>query len=181
MRYAIEVRRALVVGIALLAGCPKLGGKVGPRARADANADATVADTGPPPVLDAAPEDAGPPPIDASDDPRDLHKTNTADLLQLLPYGAETKYMAFSVGPVVGKMSQGNPAIARHTISKKRCLEGLQGVTLQTDEQRRICGADNMVPIYKGGDPSKANELAAMPIWMFHGSDDDSVPVVTSE
>ena len=132
------MRRALVVGFALLAGCPKLGGRVGPRARADATADATVADTGaPPPILDAAPEDTGPPPIDASDDPKDLHKTTTADLLQILPYGGDTKYMAFSVGPVVGKMSQGNQAIARHAISRA-CLEGLRGVVLQTEEQRAL-------------------------------------------
>jgi formylglycine-generating enzyme required for sulfatase activity len=49
-------------------------------------------------------------------------------------------------------MSQGNPDIAQHAISKEKCLVGLRDVVLQTPEQREICGAENMVPIYKTGD-----------------------------
>jgi formylglycine-generating enzyme required for sulfatase activity len=44
-------------------------------------------------------------------------------------------------------MNQGNVKIAQHTISRARCLEGLRGITLQTEEQRRVCQHDNMVPI----------------------------------
>ena len=156
------MRRTLVVGsialvAAVLAGCPKRGGRVPPRA--DADAESAALTTKDATVEDAAPADAhleAPPPIDASDDARDLHKGTQAELLQLLPYANDSKYMAFAVGVSVGRMSQGNPAIAQHSISKKACLEGLRDVVLQTEEQRRICGADNMVPIYRGGDMSKA-------------------------
>ncbi|MDB4945133.1 MAG: Protein kinase domain protein [Labilithrix sp.] len=55
-----------------------------------------------------------------------------------------------SEGP--GRMSQGNKAIARHAISKRQCLAGLQGVVLQTPEQRAKCGgAENMVPVWIKG------------------------------
>jgi formylglycine-generating enzyme len=154
------VRRALVVGsivavaAAALLGCPKRAGRVPLRADADANAaEASAPDAT---AEDAGPVDSGPPPIDASDDARELHKTTQAELLQLLPFASETKYMAFAVGPSVGRMSQGNPDVAQHSISKKACLEGLRGIVIQTEEQRRICGADNMVPIYRGGDITKA-------------------------
>ena len=50
-----------------------------------------------------------------------------------------------------GKMNQGNKAIARHTISKEQCLEGLKGIVIQTPEQRAKCGADNMVPVWLKG------------------------------
>jgi formylglycine-generating enzyme len=152
------VRRTVVVGsiaalAAALAGCPRRGVRLPARADADATAaEAGMVDA----TVEAAPVDSGPPPIDASDDARDLHKTTQAELLELLPYANDTKYMAFAVGVQVGRMSQGNPAIAQHSISKKACLEGLRDVVLQTEEQKRICGADNMVPIYRGGDVSKA-------------------------
>ncbi len=55
------------------------------------------------------------------------------------------------------RMNQGNRAIARHRISKEACLAGLQHVVLQTAEQRRICGADDMVPVWRGGG-AKAKE-----------------------
>jgi formylglycine-generating enzyme len=60
--------------------------------------------------------------------------------------------------------NQGNKAIAQHTISREKCLEGLKGITLQTAEQRAKCGAENMVPIWgpaysRGGDkPVKGKE-----------------------
>jgi hypothetical protein len=47
--------------------------------------------------------------------------------------------------------NQGNKAIAQHTISKEKCLEGLKDVVIQTPEQREKCGADNMVPIWVKG------------------------------
>lgn len=48
------------------------------------------------------------------------------------------------------RMNQGNRAIAQHRISKEACLAGLKDVVLQTPEQRRLCGADNMVPVWQG-------------------------------
>jgi len=61
----------------------------------------------------------------------------------------------FGVGSV-WLANQGNTAISRPTGSRKQCLEGLKGVVLQTPEQRRVCGADYMVPIYKDGKPDLA-------------------------
>jgi hypothetical protein len=55
------------------------------------------------------------------------------------------------------KSNQGNKELAQHAISKRKCLEGLAGVTLQTEEQRQLCGGfPNMVPIYKAGKKPKA-------------------------
>lgn len=46
-------------------------------------------------------------------------------------------------------VSQGNRAIAEHTISRAACLRGLAGVEIQTAEQRAACGgAENMVPVH---------------------------------
>lgn len=47
--------------------------------------------------------------------------------------------------------NQGNKAIAQHTISKEKCLEGLKDVVIQTPEQREKCGAENMVPVWVKG------------------------------
>jgi hypothetical protein len=56
-----------------------------------------------------------------------------------------------------GKMNQGNAALALHAVSRNKCRAGLSDVTLQTPEQRAICGGHPlMVPIYEGGDPKKA-------------------------
>lgn len=61
----------------------------------------------------------------------------------------------FGVGSV-WLSNQGNTAISHPTGSRKQCLEGLNGVVLQSAEQRRICGADYMVPIYEDGKPDQA-------------------------
>jgi hypothetical protein len=50
-----------------------------------------------------------------------------------------------------GHMNQGNKAIASHTIAKEACLKGLEGIVLQTPEQRAKCGAENMVPVWIKG------------------------------
>lgn len=65
-------------------------------------------------------------------------------------------FLKRNVGPTPVRISQGNVAVAHHTISKRECLQGLQGVQLQTEAQRKQCGAPNMVPVYRHGDPSKA-------------------------
>jgi hypothetical protein len=154
------VRRTVLLALAALAACPKNGTSIAPTPHEDASAESSS------PVdalayasaagADAGPVDAGPPPIDASDDPADLAKRTGAELLELVPLDGGSKYLSFLLAPAVGKTNQGNPDIARHTISKKKCLEGLRGIVIQTDEQRAICGAENMVPIYKGADPATA-------------------------
>jgi formylglycine-generating enzyme len=55
------------------------------------------------------------------------------------------------------RLNQGNKAIAQHAISKEQCLAGLNGVVLQTEEQKARCGGfENMVPIYRNGKPEEA-------------------------
>lgn len=73
------------------------------------------------------------------------------------------------------RASQGNKAIAQHTISKQQCLDGLRDKVLQTPEQREKCGAENMVPVWARGKapwfcidifefPNKACELPV--VWI---------------
>src|SRR5690606_8241450 len=83
-------------------------------------------------------------------DTRPQHLVTQAQLFELVP-PFDPKHQRFlekhiDVGGF-GAMNHGNPKIARHTISRAQCLKGLQGITLQTPEQRQICGHDNMVPI----------------------------------
>jgi hypothetical protein len=95
----------------------------------------------------SARQPALPPP---DDDPRPLHLEAQVDLLALVapPPAADLTFLGRHVAPgSFGAMNQGNPAIARHTISRQRCREGLRGAVLQTAEQKRRCGHDNMVPI----------------------------------
>ena len=84
-------------------------------------------------------------------------------LLTLPPLDAEASqrretFLRTAIGPGTPvRMNQGNPELAKHEISKSKCLAGLSGIVLQTEEQRRICkGFDNMVPIYSDGHPESA-------------------------
>ncbi len=123
-------------------------------------------------LLDAAsdaPDDADLADIDAEppDDPMALHQDTRAGLLALIDLRdftpAQLKvvrpdiFLRLNVGPAVTRMNQGNKAIAHHAIGRRACLRGLQGVVLQTPEQRARCGAPYMVPIYKKGDPKSAH------------------------
>ncbi len=48
-----------------------------------------------------------------------------------------------------GEINQGNKEMASHLITKQECLKGLEGVVLQTPEQKSACGgAEMMVPIF---------------------------------
>jgi len=98
----------------------------------------------------------------APDDPMKNHRETREELLSLfstkeLTEDEKKRIMpdvflrnAFGVdGP--GKMSQGNKAIARHTISKEKCLAGLKDLVIQTPEQKAKCGAENMVPVWIKG------------------------------
>ncbi len=104
--------------------------------------------------------------VEPVDDPMSIHKETRADLIALIDVRPLTEaefklvrpdiFLNLNVGPAVTRMNQGNKAIAHHAIGKQACLAGLKDVVLQTDEQRARCGAPNMVPIYRGGDPKTA-------------------------
>ena len=104
--------------------------------------------------LDASVGDAGP-----LDEPMALHLESKEALLALFSIvkpAKRGKYperfldKTFGVG-TPGRVHQGNKERARHAISKAACLAGLRDVTLQTEEQRALCGAENMVPVWKKG------------------------------
>jgi hypothetical protein len=119
----------------------------------------------PPATHDAAPP-SPPPSVDAAvakPDDRPLHFVTKADLRALvapdLPPdgGAGVEAALWSIAPEPGRFHQGNPANASHGISRDECRRHLQGVTLQTPQQRATChGKANMVPVWKGDDPTKA-------------------------
>jgi hypothetical protein len=103
----------------------------------------------------------------ALDEPRALHVTTTEGLLSLFSVDALEPARFARVRPDLflartegastpTKMNKGNPAIASHEIAKRTCLAGLAGIVVQTPEQRARCGADNMVPVWRAGDPTQA-------------------------
>lgn len=111
-------------------------------------------------ILDAAAADADAPVVYS--DPMSNHKETTDELLSLFTVrdfteeekkkiqpDAFLKRMFQPTGPA--HANQGNKAIAQHSISREKCLEGLKGITLQTPEQKAKCGAENMVPIWVKG------------------------------
>jgi sulfatase modifying factor 1 len=98
-------------------------------------------------------------------DPMQLHKETREELLSLFTIKEFTEEEKKRIRPDAflrsmfntdgpAHANQGNKAVARHTISKEKCLEGLKDVVIQTPEQREKCGAENMVPVWvKGKDP----------------------------
>ncbi len=112
--------------------------------------------------LDAlAPADAEP-----FDDPMAIHKETRADLIALIDVRPLTEaeyklvrpdiFLNFNVGPAVTRMNQGNKAISHHSRGQRACRAALEHVVIQTPEQLARCGAPNMIPIYKRGDPKSA-------------------------
>ena len=91
-----------------------------------------------------------------------LHRATKEELRALVagagPDGGNLAPSAlFTIAVEPGRFNQGNGELARHSVAREACLEGLRGVTLQTPEQRAQChGKPNMVPIYKGGDAATA-------------------------
>ena len=92
-------------------------------------------------------------------DPMSNHKETREELLALFSVKDFTEQEKKVIQPdaflrnvfnVTGPQyaNQGNKAIARHTISKEKCLAGLKDIVLQTPEQKAKCGAENMVPIW---------------------------------
>ncbi|MBX3199170.1 MAG: SUMF1/EgtB/PvdO family nonheme iron enzyme [Labilithrix sp.] len=111
-------------------------------------------------LLDATAGDASVAIVD--DDPMKLHRETREELLSLFSIrdfsdqqkktvqaDAFLRSMFNTDGP--HHANQGNKAIAQHSISRAKCLEGLKGVVIQTPEQREKCGAENMVPIWVKG------------------------------
>ena len=104
---------------------------------------------------------AGPP----HSDPMSLHHETKEELLALFEIERPVRVKNIDADGFLDKTfgpdgpytsNQGNKELSKHFISKEECMQGLSGFTLQTDEQKQICGAENMVPIYKKGDVSKA-------------------------
>lgn len=99
---------------------------------------------------------------------RPLARDTQAELLALIapalappasPEAGEKvlEFLRRNVGPgSPSRINQGNAALARHAVDAAACRHGLEGVTLQTPEQRTFCGAENMVPLYRGGKASEA-------------------------
>ncbi|MDI1451283.1 SUMF1/EgtB/PvdO family nonheme iron enzyme [Polyangium sp. 6x1] len=127
---------------------------------------AQVSEGGVAPASETREEDAGAAKDTAVVDDRPLHHTTQEELLALISIAPGKKFRKRDPGEFLrryvgpdgpGQTNQGNPALARHVISRASCLEGLRGVTLQTEAQREACGGhENMVPIYEGGDAEKA-------------------------
>jgi sulfatase modifying factor 1 len=119
------------------------------------------------PAVDSG-ADAAPVVQDFSDEPAPVPATSQQALLQFVlagqpperssPGDKDDAFLRRAIGPgTFGSMNQGNPEIAKHEISRKQCLAGLRGMTLQTDEQRKQCkGYELMVPVYEDGDPQSA-------------------------
>lgn len=124
----------------------------------DAAIDAAIGDAGE--GGDAAELDGGP-----EEDPMANHIETKEGLLALFTIKRPPKrdsnadgFLDKSFGPgTAARINQGNKLLGKHAISKAKCLAGLRGVTIQTEEQRAQCGGfENMVPIHKKGKKSKA-------------------------
>ena len=111
-------------------------------------------------ILDGAAGDGAAPVV--YEDPMANHFTTTDEYLALFTIKDFTEEEKKKIQPdqflrrmfqMTGPAhaNQGNKAIAQHSISRDKCLEGLKGITLQTPEQREKCGAENMVPVWVKG------------------------------
>ncbi|WP_394845633.1 formylglycine-generating enzyme family protein [Pendulispora brunnea] len=159
-------RAAVLAAMILFASCRRTPAPQGapPEVAHDAVAETPMdaAADAPKDMNDAgAPSDAEDASVGASD-PMLLHRETQDELLALFDIRNLTpaekrhiqpdRFLRSEIGTDgPSRMNQGNKAIASHLISREQCLEGLRGVTVQTAEQREMCGAENMVPIWKKG------------------------------
>ena len=153
---------ALLAPLVLAACSTAPGERSGSRASASAAASTSV--SAPTTSADAPlPADGG---VEGGvgGDPMALHRETKEELLALFSIHRPPKrdsnadgFLQKSFGTTRPSLiNQGNKALARHTISREACLKGLEGVTLQTEEQRATCGGfENMVPIWKRGKKPK--------------------------
>ncbi|HVY49833.1 MAG TPA: SUMF1/EgtB/PvdO family nonheme iron enzyme [Minicystis sp.] len=159
------VLAAVAASLAAAAGC-KGHGEARAQPAATSTASATAAPSGSTTfaaeLVDAgARADAGAE-AGADADPMALHVETKEDLLALFTIKRHKRdarlflEKTFDVG-TPAHANQGNKELAKHFVSKQKCLAGLAGLTLQAPEQKRICGGmENMVPIYRHGDPKRA-------------------------
>ena len=82
------------------------------------------------------------------DDPMALHH-EAPEALRALMGAAGT--IPLAVGGGAWRLGQGNRDVSRHSVGRRACLDGLRDVVIQTPEQRAICGADAMVPVWDRG------------------------------
>ncbi len=161
---------ALLLAALLLAACSTAPSEQG-RSHPSSSAPSSAAPDAPASAPSASAATSSPSPDDAGagagagDDPAAFHYETREELLALFTIHRPPKrdsnadgFLQKSFGPGSAKLiNQGNKAVARHTISKAKCLAGLEGVTLQTEEQKATCGGfENMVPIWKKGKKPKA-------------------------
>ena len=161
------MRRALILATATVAACASSPGsssrQLPSQARATEDADASArapSDAG----LDLSALRDGAPTLGdrdatldarAVDDPMAIQRDTKDGLLLLFPKLDAPLVASIFFGPA--GMNQGNKAVAHHATAQRACLKGLRDIVLQTPEQRALCGADNMVPVWdKGGDASSA-------------------------
>jgi formylglycine-generating enzyme len=99
---------------------------------------------------------------DRDRDPMKTHRETREELLSLFTIKDFTEQEKKTIQPDAflramfnpdspAHANQGNKAIAQHSISREKCLEGLKDVVIQTPEQRAKCGAENMVPVWIKG------------------------------
>lgn len=162
------LRRLLFVAV-LASGC-STGPDEQPSPHPSGSASAPAASATSPPAPSGS-ASAPPPPADAGadaaegdDDPMALHHESREELLALFDIKRPPKpdsnadgFLQKSFGPgSAALINQGNKALAKHSIGKAKCLKGLEGITLQTEEQKAQCGGfENMVPVWKRGKKPK--------------------------
>ncbi len=154
--------QALVLPLALVACSTSPPEQTRPGASASVSPLASALDASGAPV--SVPADASAE-AGVADDPMALHYESKEELLALFSIRRPPRrdsnadgFLQKSFGPGSPSLiNQGNKALARHAISRAKCLAGLEGMTLQTEAQRETCGGfENMVPIWKRGKKPKA-------------------------
>lgn len=161
------VLRRLLLAASLVAGCSPSEPSA-TRAPGSASASASAAPPAPPAPSGSAaaePPDAGSDAAaGADDDPMALHHESREELLALFSIKRPPRrdsnadgFLQKSFGPgSAALINQGNKELAKHAIGKAQCLKGLEGMTLQTEEQKAQCGGfENMVPVWRRGKKPK--------------------------
>ena len=151
---------ALGVGVALAVVAVRAGARKRPIVPPPPAAPAaSVVASVPAPASVLVAEGFGVEGLAALDPPKETW-TDPDALLSLIPMKARDAHSLglarTIVGPGAHHGNLGNPAIAKHRVSRATCLDGLRGQVLQTTAQRAQCGGPWEVPVYADGDPAKA-------------------------
>lgn len=165
-KHRFVTRRHYLLAVLFVAGCPEGGAEEtipNPTVVVE-SAPPTAADTGVPSATSEL--DAGPPPpaLERSDlpeadlMPETLEEQRAAMLRRMRSMGVATDAQVAELRTHIEsakRMGQGNPAITEHPMTRAECMERRKSVK---DEQKPMCGAPFMVPIY---DPAKQKEQDA--------------------